>query len=73
MAEEKAFENDSEEGDIYVKAPGFGDSKTGGEKVAEFYTFWESFVTYQQFYFVEKYNPNQAENRQVIKFKKKNL
>lgn len=64
--EEKAFENNNEEtNETYFKPPGFGDSKTNGEKVHEFYEWWENFTTYQTFAFAEKYNPNQAENRQV--------
>jgi hypothetical protein len=53
--EEKHFV-DNEDGQIdFVKGPGFGTSKTDLENVAEFYNFWDSFTTYKNFAFADKW------------------
>ena len=65
--EERAFYDEDEKNDEgeYVKPPGFGDSKTTPERVADFYSFWENFSTYKSFSWADKYNPGDGENRFV--------
>jgi hypothetical protein len=40
----------------FVKAPGFGDSKTSLDVVADFYRYWENFITYKRFYWADIYS-----------------
>ncbi len=54
-----------DEDEDYVKAPGFGDSKTNDEQVAQFYRHWESFHTYKRFMWADEYDSRDAENRWV--------
>ena len=49
-------ENDDNDFGEFVKAPGFGDSKTAYESVAEFYRFWDNFSTYKRFYWADIYS-----------------
>jgi len=46
-------------------APGFGDSKLSGERVVEFYAYWENFSSFKSFAHKDLYNPNEAGNRQI--------
>lgn len=68
-AKEMARDEVDEEEEVHVwtgKAPGFGDSKTGWDRVVEFYDYWENnFVSCKTFGWADKYNPNEAENRYV--------
>eukprot|EP00828_Plagiopyla_frontata_P041112 TRINITY_DN5766_c0_g1_i1.p2 TRINITY_DN5766_c0_g1~~TRINITY_DN5766_c0_g1_i1.p2 ORF type:complete len:235 (-),score=67.72 TRINITY_DN5766_c0_g1_i1:20-724(-) len=59
---ENQEENDNEQ---FEKPPGFGDSNTAGEIIGDFYDFWLSFSTCQNFGWADVYNPKEAENRQV--------
>jgi len=47
-------------------APGLGGSKSAWlQGPAKFYAHWENFSTTRDFAFCDKYNPNDAPNRQV--------
>ena len=66
MHEEKAFNNrttgeDSSEEELeYEKLPGFGVAGTDLNSVLRFYQKWENFISYQNFSWADKYNPNEV-------------
>ncbi|KAM3134816.1 hypothetical protein pb186bvf_013141 [Paramecium bursaria] len=69
--EEQAYNNkvvgSDEEDDQqdFEKLPGFGQAITQWDQVLKFYQKWENFTTYKSFAYADKYNPNEAPNRQI--------
>ena len=50
-----------------MSAPGLGGSETPWlQGPAKFYAHWENFSTTRDFAFCDKYNPNDAPNRQIV-------
>ncbi|KAK4523925.1 hypothetical protein GAYE_SCF00G1823 [Galdieria yellowstonensis] len=57
--EERSFAED------VVLAPSFGRSDSSWEDVSKFYSYWENFQTKKPFAFVDKWNLNDAPNREI--------
>lgn len=55
-----------EEGQGHDAAPALGGSKANWrDGPAKFYAYWENFSTTREFAWCDKYNPNEAPNRQI--------
>ncbi len=61
----------SKQADAYDKYPPFGDSSTPAKDVSFFYSNWENFVSNLSFSWSDKYNLNDAPNRQTRRLMEK--
>eukprot|EP01036_Dinobryon_divergens_P024483 gene24483-32934_t len=61
----------SKHGDSFDKYPPFGDSSTAAKEVTSFYSNWENFVSNLSFAWSDKYNLNDAPNRQTRRLMEK--
>eukprot|EP00743_Colponemidia_sp_Colp-15_P006043 GILK01006493.1.p1 GENE.GILK01006493.1~~GILK01006493.1.p1 ORF type:complete len:450 (+),score=117.25 GILK01006493.1:121-1470(+) len=63
--EEAAADSDDTSDDDYEAPPPFGNSQSMYADVKRFYAYWGDFVSRQSFAWEDKYNPNEAPNRQI--------
>ena len=52
----------------YLKSPVIGDDNTEPQKVEQFYTYWDNFVTCQNFAWADVWDEREGENRREKRF-----
>ena len=65
QSEKQAYQYENEIEEEFRRFEGFGDSKTGLDKVLRFYEDWDNMTTYKSFVWKEEWDTKQAPNRWV--------
>ena len=65
LSQSELKNSDNEDDSGLLDAPNFGDSNSTSKEFLLFYNYWTSFSSRMTFSWEDKYNPNDATNRQV--------